>query len=100
MCEAVIATFVKVLPTSRTGAIQKLWLLSAPVSVSSWLNNSDEPTEFVVTSAVIALHSGPETYIFPSDSSGEVTRFIEMDGSYRGGLNHEQAILGAGWVIA
>lgn len=79
----------------------KLWHLSEPVPYG-WDYETEEPegtTEFVVTSAVVAMFSGPETYIFPASSTGEVVSWGEMDGSYRGGLDHEQAIEGAGWVV-
>jgi hypothetical protein len=44
--------------------------------------------------------SGPETYIFPSDETGKVIDWGELDGSYRGGLSHEKAIEDAGFVLA
>lgn len=53
----------------------------------------------VVVSAVIAMFSGPETYIFPADRDGEVVSWGEMEGSYRGGLDHEQALQNAGYRL-
>lgn len=56
-----------------------------------------EGAEYVVVSAVIAPFSGPETYIFAADADGEVTSWSEMDGSFRGGLSHTEALSGAGY---
>jgi hypothetical protein len=55
--------------------------------------------EYVVVSAVVAMFSGPETYIFPATPDGEVVNFLELDGSYRGGLNHETALNNAGYAV-
>ena len=56
--------------------------------------------EFVVVSATVAMFSGPETYIFAADESGKITDFSEKDGSYRGGLDHAEALEGAGYAVA
>lgn len=61
----------------------------------------------VVVSAVEAPLTGPETYIFPAyeqapDERGNayaVDSWFEMDGSFRGGLDHERALRGAGYVV-
>ena len=66
----------------------KLWELNRRVTIESGMK-----TRFVVTSAVCA-YSGPETYIFPTDSKGEVTSWGELPGSFQGGLDHEEAIKG------
>lgn len=58
-----------------------------------------EGVEHVVVSAVSAPFSGPETYIFPADADGNVTSWLELDGSYRGGLNHVAALVNAGYVV-
>jgi hypothetical protein len=55
---------------------------------------------YVVVSATVAMFSGPETYIFPSDKNGRVLNYGELDGSYRGGMSHERALLDAGYAIA
>ncbi len=63
----------------------------------------DPPLEghkFVVASAVIALFSGPETYLFPADADGKVTDWIELEGSASGTQDHEEAIRNAGYKIA
>lgn len=56
-------------------------------------------TEYVVTSAVNVPFEGPETYIFPADEGGNILDWLELEGSFKGGLNHEAAILCAGWKI-
>ena len=81
---------------------QVLWKLSEPVGYDhDWKTN--EPagvTGYVITSAVVAMFTGPETYIFPADADGNVIDWGEMEGSLRGTLSHEAAILSAGWEIA
>ena len=51
-------------------------------------------TKYVVVSAANAMYSGPETYIFPADKSGEIVDWGELDGSYKGGYDHDQALAG------
>jgi len=46
--------------------------------------------------------SGPETYIFPAKKSGdifEVADWGELNGSYRGGFDHAEALKGAGYEV-
>jgi len=75
----------------------------------AWLYRVDPPmpygweeeawTEYVVSSSAIALFSGPETYLFPADASGKVLDWGDLEGSYRGGLDCDQAIRNAGYMI-
>ena len=48
----------------------------------------DPPLEsgerFAIVSAVVASMTGPETYLFPSDGKGNVTSWLELEGSRRG----------------
>lgn len=81
------ATFIKDLE-GFTGKA-KMYKLDPPL----------DGNEFVAVSATVSPFSGPETYIFPCDKNGEVTDWGELGGSYRGGLNHEEAIRGAGYGI-
>jgi hypothetical protein len=85
------ATFVKDLSGWKGGA--KLWCLSEPYKVSDWSGNEYATVTHVITSAVVA-YSGPETYVFPSDASGEVVDFGELPGSFQGDLHHDIAIRG------
>lgn len=85
------ATFIKDLGSSAGGAHQKLYKLDPPLPIPA-----DEYPEnsaaYIVVSAAYAMFSGPETYIFASDENGNITSFSELEGSYRGGLDHQQAI--------
>lgn len=90
---SITATFVKDL-TDFTGEA-KLWKLSEEIAY-----DDGEKTEHVITSATDAMFSGPETYIFLATPEGEVISYSELPGSFRGGLNHHEAISGAGWRIA
>lgn len=62
--------------------------------------DDDGTTEYVVVSAANVPPSGPETYIFAADEDGEVTSWGELYGSFRGGLDHAEALRGAGYEIA
>lgn len=53
----------------------------------------------VVVSAVVA-YSGPETYIFGADPAGEVVNWPELPGSFQGGMDHTEALNGAGYKVA
>ena len=61
-----------------TGKTQKLWKVG---------------DHHVVTSATNVMGE-PETYVFPSDEKGNVTDWLELPGSYKGGLDHGEAICG------
>lgn len=56
--------------------------------------------EFVIVSAAEVPYTGPETYIFPASEDGQITDWRELDGSFRGGLDHAEALAGAGYQIA
>jgi len=88
----VIATRVRSNLRGFTG-VAHLWRLSPPVAHGGGL------VDYVVTSATLAAYSGPETYIFPANPDGKVSDWGEMSGSYRGGLDHEQAIRNSGWLV-
>ncbi len=51
-------------------------------------------TKYIVVSATMAMCSGPETYVFPASEDGEVLDYGELRGSYRGGLDIDEAISG------
>ena len=88
------ATLVRDLPTSATGARQKLYKLSEPFEVKDWNGEVEHTIEYIVVSAVNAMFSGPETYIFPAKEDGEVISFGELPGSFRGGYDHDAAVAG------
>lgn len=59
-------------------------------------------TKYVIVSAADVPFSGPETYIFPAVKKDDVfgaENMCEMEGSYRGGLDHAEALKGLGYAI-
>ena len=65
---------------------QRLYRLSEPL----------EGHEYVVVSAAVDMF-GPETYIFPSNANGNVTDYLELDGSFKGAIDHAKALRRAGY---
>ncbi len=60
---------------------------------------SDAPTaSFLIVSAVSTVIAA-ETYIFPATESGEVIDWLELDGSQKGIVSHEQALHDAGYEL-
>lgn len=57
----------------------------------------------VIVSATHAYVTGPETYIFgatvESLEQNSAEDYSELEGSYRGGLSHRAALLGAGYEV-
>jgi hypothetical protein len=95
-----IATQVKELDGFQGEA--RLYRLSQPVAYDyDWENDTyKSSTNFVVVSAASAVFSGPETYIFPAGENGKVVDWCELEGSFKGGLDHEQALRNAGWEVS
>ena len=91
------ATFVNRCGGSWTGEA-RLYQLSEPIKYGDNEEGANE-TRFVVVSATVAMFSGPETYIFPSDENGNALDWGELPGSYRGGMSHEIALKQAGFKI-
>jgi hypothetical protein len=77
----------------------RLFRLTPPVTVTDWADETTTLHEYVIVSATTAMSSGPETYIFPANADGEVVDWCELHGSFRGGLDHEAALNGAGYTI-
>lgn len=75
--------------TSGAGADWRFYRLSEPL----------EGNEYVIVSANNVMYSGPETYIFAADSGGQVTDWLELDGSFKGDLDHVQALENAGYGV-
>lgn len=63
------------------------------------LEPAHEGHEHVVVSAVNAMFSGPETFIFGCDAEGKPTSMLELSGSFQGGRDHAKALDGAGYDI-
>lgn len=59
----------------------------------------DQLTDYVVVSAVDVPLGGPETYIFPAEVGGQIKSWVELDGSFKGGLDHETALADAGYTV-
>ena len=54
----------------------------------------------VVSGITTAFDTGtPETYIFKSDPDGRVDDYCELQGSFRGAVDHARALKGAGYSI-
>ena len=90
----ITAEFIKDLDNFRGEA--KLYHLSEPMDYG-WDHDKEKPegkTEYVVASGANVIFSGPETYIFPANKDGEVIDWGELDGSFKGGIDHEHAIDG------
>jgi hypothetical protein len=100
------ATLIRKLDGFRGDA--RLYKLSEPVAFGY---DDAGATDHVVVSAVQSvlptpsavffrdLDSGPETYVFPATADGEVLSWGELEGSYRGGTDHERALRGAGYEV-
>jgi peroxiredoxin len=54
--------------------------------------------EYVVVSAVND-RLAHETYISPADEEGNITSWGELDGSFRGAMDHERALKGMGYEV-
>ena len=82
-----------------------LYRLSPPLATQDYDYEKEEYEEvnyeYVVVSAAVAMFSGPETYIFPGNppEESQPADWIELDGSFRGGLDHAQALANVGYSI-
>jgi len=54
---------------------------------------------YVVVSAANVPWSGPETYIFPANEKGIISRHDEQKGSFNGALDHKRALVNAGFEV-
>ncbi len=57
---------------------------------------------YVIVSAADVVFSGPETYVFPAEKHGDlfdVADWGELEGSFRGALDHERALGYAGYTV-
>ena len=92
-----IATYVG--PGHSDRADQRIYRLDPPISWIDLFADRTRTSEYVVVSAVD--HSfATETYIFPSDKEGTITNWGELDGSFKGGVDHERALRRAGYEVA
>ena len=54
---------------------------------------------YVVVSATVTPITGPETYIFAANGDGDITNWLELNGLFRGELDHEEALRLAGYEV-
>jgi hypothetical protein len=86
------------LPSFRGHAA--LYKLDPPLVDKGWRDDDPEKHHsYVIVSAVDAMFSGPETYIFPANEDGQIQDYGELEGSYRGGFDHVTALEGAGYAV-
>jgi hypothetical protein len=90
------AIFIKNLPSWMGDA--DVYRLEPPYTYVDF-DGEETVYEYVIVSAVVATYSGPETYIFPANKDGSVIDWIELDGSFRGGLSHNDALAGIDYEI-
>lgn len=87
------ATLLKMLePTTFTD--QRLYALDPPLK--DW---NDNEVRHVVVSATFVTGFGCETYIFGSDETAENINYCELNGSFKGRVDHAQALRNAGYTI-
>lgn len=89
------ATFIKTVPARGDMRLYRL----DPSIKGEGRDGFPVQFEHVVVSAAVVPYTGPETYIFGCDSEGKDIDFMELDGSFRGGLDHRQALSNAGYEI-
>ncbi len=80
----------------------RLYELSEPVEYDKPWDEEDPPakmTKYIAVSAANVPFSGPETYIFPADENGEVLKWGELDGSFKGDMDHIKALMRAGFEL-
>lgn len=92
--------------TSKTGAIQKHYKLDPPMKERGYEEGDATMVyQYVVVSAVVPFvglgfsDCKPETLIFAANEEGSIVDFMDLEGSYRGGLDHEVALQNAGYTV-
>lgn len=69
-----------------------------PEVAYSTLENEEPFSNYVVVSGVDNIYAC-ETYIFPADERGHVLDWGELPGSFRGYIDHEEALNYAGYEV-
>ena len=85
------ATFIKKMEGWRGDA--RLFTLDPPMTK---YDGTEIPA--VIVSGVNVIGE-PETYIFPADRDGGGFDFGELDGSFKGAIDHAKALENAGYQI-
>jgi hypothetical protein len=94
--------FIRFLSGSEWRGDARLYKVTPAIRVpqDKTLGTKAFKTGYLIVSAVAMFYSGPETYIFPASEDGEVLDWGELDGSFRGGLDHTRALAAAGYAPA
>lgn len=98
------ATFIKDLEPRKRGTA-KLYRVSPPLTQQCYCCDQVEAEyDYVIASALISpgaeLGDRQEVLIFGADADGQMLSSGELDGSYRGGIDHEKALKNAGYEVA
>lgn len=95
------ATFVRDV-SKQNGAtgVQRLYKLAPAIVDESWDGETTEYEHVIVSATVVPFGGGPETYIFPATEGGEIASWRDLTGSYQGGLDHAEALVGAGYEVS
>lgn len=91
------ATYIKTLDGFKGEA--RLYAVAPPIEERNWDDEVEATHDYVIVSGVYAMFSGPETYIFPADAEGNITSWLQLDGSFQGEIDHEQALSNAGYTV-
>ena len=84
-----------------TGEARLYRVTGDPGELVRYQDENDEAcvTAYVIVSATTVAGT-PETYIYPSSNDGQILSWTELAGSFKGALDHDQAIAGAGWALS
>ena len=65
------------------------------------LSEPHEGFEYVIVSAIQQAFDTlrPETYIFGATPEGSAVNYLELEGSFRGSMDHELALANVGYTI-
>jgi hypothetical protein len=82
------------------GFTGEAWLYRLEPPHVADLYGEEVTVEHVVSSATVAPYGGgPETYLFWADEEGEVRRWGELDGSFKGALDCDRAVRNLGYEV-
>lgn len=80
-------------------ANRNTYRVSPPIKDYDWDDEETGEYEFVAVSQANALYSGWETFIFPCDENGEITKWGELPGSRRGYVSPDDLLRELGYTI-
>lgn len=95
------ATFIKNGETFP-GVEQRLYHLDPPMHAKLYGYGGEHERCYVIDYVIVSASSLPlmeETYIFAADSEGNVINWHELDGSFKGDLDHDLALKRAGYAV-